>query len=89
MDTVVRNDALAILDKISICKEKLMIICNDGGVHINSETLEFTYLGKFGGMCSSVINRNAIQSISEKIMIVAYFKHRYSCNCGGFNVVTY
>ncbi len=84
-----RTDALNLLEQLTDNKvQELQIITRNGEVHINSKTFDFTYIGTFGHICSSMILKNhCINDLSKKLIILSANCQAYSERIGGINIV--
>lgn len=79
-----------LLNQIAFCKNELRITCNDGAVHINSNTMNFTYIGTFGQMvCRLITKKNVHDNPANKLVILHLFMDMYSNRNGGFTLIPY
>jgi hypothetical protein len=77
------NEIIQLLADFGIVK----FICNDGEVHINSHSMNFTFIGKFGSGVNSLNTKVNIENdLSKKITVLASMIELYSYNNGGFNI---
>lgn len=79
-----------ILQHINNSKNELRITTNNGEVHINTNTFDFTYMGLFGNtILNHCITKQVMNDNAKKLIIVAAHVDEYSKRIGGVNFITY
>lgn len=70
-------------------KNNVEYLCRDGSVVINPNTLDFTYIGKWGNnVLMTAIKTKINNDDAKRIYNLASHILIYSMNFGGFNVIT-
>lgn len=85
----VREETNKICNLILENKNDIEFRCNDGAVVINPDTLNFTYIGKFGSMVfNNAIKTRVNDNDTKRLINLASMILLYSMNNGGFNIIT-
>jgi len=85
--TIAQRESAFLLNQLALCTNSLNIKCNDGEVQINANDFNFTYIGKFGQLCSNlIIKKGFCNDLVNKFFVVGCFIDLYSKNNGGFTI---
>lgn len=76
-----------LLNELSTSTEILQIKCNDGAVHINPLTFDFTYVGKFGrSILLPILKNNCANDLAKKLTVLEIYANEYSKRVGGITI---
>lgn len=85
MDAVLNN----IMQSIDKAKSHVSISSKIGSVDIDVNTLDFTYIGKFGNIVlNSCIKNNIMNDAPKKIILLANYVNTFSQSIG-FNITAF
>lgn len=77
-----------LLNQMEFCKNELKVSCNDGAVHINVKTLNFSYVGSFGTLVHrKVLDNRVSNDTAKKLIILTAYMSLYSKHNGGFTLI--
>ena len=81
-----KEQSMQLAQSLLECSE-LRISTNNGAIHINASTMDYTYLGQFGSnVLNSIIKAGVINNEADKIMVLAAHIMAYSENIGGVTI---
>ena len=79
-----------LLNQMHFCKNELKVYCNDGAVHINVMTLNFSYVGKFGTFIHrQILNKKVSNKPVKKLIILTMYMDLCSKKNGGFTLIPF
>ena len=76
-----------LMELINHSPKELKIVCNDGEISIDTNTFNFTYVGKFGQMVSNhIIRKGVCNDIPLKLLILNTHIDIYRTKIGELNI---